>query len=64
MSAENRENNRTAAEWMDFYEDLFKDNDPVKGRPMPIGSGNEEDNEDILSGSINSIIEYEREQCL
>lgn len=56
MSGEKRENNQTAAEWMDFYEDLFKDNDPVKGTPIPLGGGNDEENEDIMNGSINSII--------
>ncbi len=42
MSEEKENDHRTAAELMDFYEDLFKEESPVKTKPLPLGKDGEE----------------------
>ena len=56
MSIENSDNNRTATEWMEFYEKLFKENDPVKNTPLPLNGVEEEETEGLLHDGINSLV--------
>ena len=37
MSADSKKEHMTATEWMDFYEKLFREENPVKGSPAPLG---------------------------
>ena len=37
-----RKQGASAKEWMEFYEKLFEEKDPVKGTPLPIDKTAEE----------------------